>query len=125
MTSRHSTEGQASRDTSHPALPVPGVSRSPRQGVEPLQADWAGPAGETREPASAGHAVPPPTEVAQGTKERLTPVSPCAPWSVGALQLDVITVEAGNGHVQVYLPSAQDSGALAPDAVPEGEHDCR
>ncbi|MGX7826249.1 hypothetical protein ACTG9Q_14260 [Actinokineospora sp. 24-640] len=41
-------------------------------------------------------------------------------WSAAALQLDVINVEAGNGHVHVYLPAGPDSGAIAPDSVPEG-----
>lgn len=40
-------------------------------------------------------------------------------WSVAALQLDVVNVEAGKGHVHVYLPGGPDSGAIAPDGVPE------
>jgi hypothetical protein len=37
-------------------------------------------------------------------------------WSVGAIQLDVITIAAGKGHVHVQL---RDGGS-APDAEPEG-----
>ncbi|XVS61552.1 hypothetical protein ACQPYE_25020 [Actinosynnema sp. CA-299493] len=41
-------------------------------------------------------------------------------WSVAALQLDVISIEAGKGHVHVYLPSGSDSGAIPADTAPEG-----
>ncbi|MEJ2879149.1 MULTISPECIES: hypothetical protein [unclassified Saccharothrix] len=41
-------------------------------------------------------------------------------WSVAALQLDVISIEAGKGHVHVYLPSGSGSGAVTPDSSPEG-----
>lgn len=37
-------------------------------------------------------------------------------WAVAALQLDVINVEAGNGHVHVNF----GSGGPAPDSEPEG-----
>lgn len=41
-------------------------------------------------------------------------------WSVAALQLDVISIDAGKGHVHVYLPSGPDSGTIAADTAPEG-----
>ncbi|KOX16061.1 hypothetical protein ADK67_40810 [Saccharothrix sp. NRRL B-16348] len=41
-------------------------------------------------------------------------------WSVAALQLDVINVDAGNGHVHVQLPSGGDSGTIPLDGEPEG-----
>jgi hypothetical protein len=41
-------------------------------------------------------------------------------WSVAALQLDVISIDAGEGHVHVYLPSVPDSGTISADTVPEG-----
>ncbi|MGM1064834.1 hypothetical protein [Saccharothrix sp. Mg75] len=41
-------------------------------------------------------------------------------WSVAALQLDVINVDAGKGHVHVYLPSAPGSGTIPADTAPEG-----
>ncbi len=41
-------------------------------------------------------------------------------WSVAALQLDVISIDAGKGHVHVYLPSGPDSGAIPADTAPEG-----
>ncbi|WP_367129400.1 hypothetical protein [Saccharothrix sp. HUAS TT1] len=41
-------------------------------------------------------------------------------WSVAALQLDVISVDAGKGHVHVQLPSGRDPGAIPPDTAPEG-----
>jgi hypothetical protein len=41
-------------------------------------------------------------------------------WSVAALQLDVISVDAGKGHVHVYLPAGPGSGAIAADTAPEG-----
>lgn len=41
-------------------------------------------------------------------------------WSVGAVQLDVINIDAGKGHVHVQLPSGDGSGAIEPDDAPEG-----
>ncbi len=41
-------------------------------------------------------------------------------WSVAATQLDAVALEAGHGHVHIYLPAAPGSGALAPDSAPEG-----
>lgn len=41
-------------------------------------------------------------------------------WSVAAVQLDVINIEAGKGHVHVQLPSGAGSGTIAPDGAPEG-----
>ncbi len=41
-------------------------------------------------------------------------------WSVAALQLDVISVDAGKGHVHVQLPSGPNSGIAPPDSEPEG-----
>jgi hypothetical protein len=41
-------------------------------------------------------------------------------WSVAAVQLDVINIEAGRGHVHVQLPTGGDTGAIAPDGAPEG-----
>jgi len=41
-------------------------------------------------------------------------------WSVAAIQLDVINIEAGKGHVHVQLPSGTGSGVVAPDGAPEG-----
>jgi hypothetical protein len=41
-------------------------------------------------------------------------------WSVAAIQLDVINIEAGKGHVHVQLSSGAGSGAVAPDGEPEG-----
>ncbi|MGF1646729.1 MAG: hypothetical protein ACFCVF_07405 [Kineosporiaceae bacterium] len=43
-----------------------------------------------------------------------------ATWSVGATQLDAVNVEAGNGHVHLYLPPVAGSGALAADPAPTG-----
>lgn len=43
-----------------------------------------------------------------------------ATWSVGATQLDAVNVEAGNGHVHVYLPPVAGSGALTADPEPTG-----
>ncbi len=40
-------------------------------------------------------------------------------WSVAAVQLDVINIEAGRGHVHVQL-STGAPGGLAPDGAPEG-----
>ncbi|MDU0290283.1 hypothetical protein [Saccharothrix longispora] len=41
-------------------------------------------------------------------------------WSVAALQLDVISIHAGKGHVHVYLPSGPGSGTIPADTAPEG-----
>ena len=41
-------------------------------------------------------------------------------WSVAALQLDVINIEAGNGHVHVTLPAGPGSEVVPPDSAPEG-----
>jgi hypothetical protein len=41
-------------------------------------------------------------------------------WSVAALQLDVISIDAGKGHVHVQLPSGPDAGAIPADTAPEG-----
>lgn len=41
-------------------------------------------------------------------------------WSVAALQLDVISVDAGKGHVHVYLPSGPNAGTVPADTAPEG-----
>ncbi|TQM78574.1 hypothetical protein FHX81_0844 [Saccharothrix saharensis] len=41
-------------------------------------------------------------------------------WSVAALQLDVISIDAGKGHVHVYLPAGPDAGAIPADSAPEG-----
>ncbi|WP_017571224.1 hypothetical protein [Nocardiopsis halotolerans] len=38
-------------------------------------------------------------------------------WSVAATHLDTISVDAGHGHVHLYLPAAPDSGALQPDGA--------
>jgi hypothetical protein len=43
-----------------------------------------------------------------------------ATWSVGATQLDAVNVEAGNGHVHLYLPPVAGSGALTADPEPTG-----
>ncbi|GAA3684668.1 hypothetical protein C8D88_12634 [Lentzea atacamensis] len=41
-------------------------------------------------------------------------------WSVAAVQLDVINIEAGRGHVHVQLSTGGDAGVIAPDGAPEG-----
>ena len=41
-------------------------------------------------------------------------------WSVAALQLDVISIGAGKGHVHVYLPSGPGDGTIPADTAPEG-----
>ncbi|ANZ41200.1 hypothetical protein BBK82_39755 [Lentzea guizhouensis] len=41
-------------------------------------------------------------------------------WSVAAVQLDVINIEAGRGHVHVQLSTDGDTGGLAVDGAPEG-----
>lgn len=42
-------------------------------------------------------------------------------WSVAATQLDMVSVDAGHGHIHLYLPSEPGSGALQPDEAEEGE----
>lgn len=39
-------------------------------------------------------------------------------WSVGATQLDAVNVDAGNGHVHLFLPAVEGSGALTADPEP-------
>jgi hypothetical protein len=41
-------------------------------------------------------------------------------WSVAAIQLDQINIDAGYGHAHVQLPSGSDTGVIAPDSSPEG-----
>ncbi|MCE6998722.1 hypothetical protein LZG04_28575 [Saccharothrix sp. S26] len=41
-------------------------------------------------------------------------------WSVAALQLDVISIGAGKGHVHVHLPSGPSAGTIPADTAPEG-----
>lgn len=41
-------------------------------------------------------------------------------WSVGATQLDAVTVAAGEGHVHLFLPPVPDSGALTADPEAQG-----
>lgn len=42
-------------------------------------------------------------------------------WSVAATQLDVISIDAGHGHIHLYLPAAPGSGALEPDEAEDGD----
>ncbi len=42
-------------------------------------------------------------------------------WSVAATQLDVVSIDAGHGHIHLYLPSEPGSGAFQPDEAEEGE----
>lgn len=42
-------------------------------------------------------------------------------WSVAATQLDVLSLDAGHGHVHLYLPAAPGSGALEPDPAEDGD----
>ncbi|WP_017616083.1 hypothetical protein [Nocardiopsis salina] len=42
-------------------------------------------------------------------------------WSVAATQLDVLSIDAGHGHVHLYLPAAPGSGALEPDPAEDGD----
>lgn len=42
-------------------------------------------------------------------------------WSVAATQLDVVSIDAGHGHIHLYLPSEPGSGALQPDEAEEGD----
>ncbi|MEH1130134.1 hypothetical protein [Micromonospora sp. CPCC 206061] len=44
-----------------------------------------------------------------------------ATWSTAATQLDVLNVDAGNGHTHVFLPAAPGQGALTADGAPEGK----
>jgi len=44
-----------------------------------------------------------------------------AAWSVAATQLDVLSIDAGHGHIHLYLPAGPDSGALQPDEAEDGE----
>lgn len=41
-------------------------------------------------------------------------------WSVSATQLDALAIDAGYGHVHIYLPADPASGALQADGHPEG-----
>ena len=41
--------------------------------------------------------------------------SAASSWSVGATQLDAVAVKAGRGHVHLFLPVVEGSGALTPD----------
>ncbi|MGZ3144745.1 hypothetical protein ACVDFE_22670 [Lentzea chajnantorensis] len=41
-------------------------------------------------------------------------------WSVAAVQLDVLNIEAGRGHVHVQLSGDGDTGGLTVDGAPEG-----
>jgi hypothetical protein len=41
-------------------------------------------------------------------------------WSVAAIQLDQINIDAGYGHVHVQLPAAPGSGVISSDGSPEG-----
>ena len=42
-------------------------------------------------------------------------------WSVSATQLDVVSIEAGHGHIHLYLPAEPGSGALQPDEAEDGD----
>jgi hypothetical protein len=44
-----------------------------------------------------------------------------ATWSTAATQLDVLNVDAGNGHAHVFLPAVPGQGALTADGAPEGK----
>jgi hypothetical protein len=44
-----------------------------------------------------------------------------ATWSTAATQLDVLNIDAGNGHAHVFLPAAPGQGALTPDGTAEGK----
>ena len=39
-------------------------------------------------------------------------------WSVGATQLDAVNVDAGQGHVHLFLTAVEGSGALTSDRSP-------
>ncbi|MDG4787774.1 hypothetical protein O7626_17825 [Micromonospora sp. WMMD1102] len=43
-----------------------------------------------------------------------------ATWSTAATQLDLLNVDAGNGHTHVFLPAVPGQGALTADGAPEG-----
>ncbi|MDG4763213.1 hypothetical protein O7632_03680 [Solwaraspora sp. WMMD406] len=43
-----------------------------------------------------------------------------ATWSTAATQLDVLNIEAGNGHIHIFLPAVPGQGALTADGAPEG-----
>jgi hypothetical protein len=43
-------------------------------------------------------------------------------WSIAATQLDVLNIDAGRGHVHVFLPSEPGQGALTSDGTPEGHN---
>ncbi|TDB82533.1 hypothetical protein [Micromonospora sp. KC721] len=42
-------------------------------------------------------------------------------WGSAATQLDVLNVDAGNGHAHVFLPAVPGQGALTADGAPEGK----
>jgi hypothetical protein len=44
-----------------------------------------------------------------------------ATWSTAATQLDVLNIDAGNGHAHVFLPAAPGQGALTADGAREGK----
>jgi hypothetical protein len=44
-----------------------------------------------------------------------------ATWSSAATQLDVLNIDAGNGHAHVFLPAVPGQGALTADGAPEGK----
>ena len=44
-----------------------------------------------------------------------------ATWSSAATQLDVLNIDAGNGHAHVFLPAVPGQGALTADGTPEGK----
>ncbi|GIG90697.1 hypothetical protein Pen02_56330 [Plantactinospora endophytica] len=44
-----------------------------------------------------------------------------AAWSTAATQLDVLNVDAGNGHAHVFLPAVPGQGALTADGAAEGK----
>lgn len=41
-------------------------------------------------------------------------------WAVAATQLDMVNIEAGHGHVHLFLPANPDDGAMTADSMPEG-----
>lgn len=42
-------------------------------------------------------------------------------WSVSATQLDVLSIDAGHGHIHLYLPAPADIGAMEPDDAQDGD----
>ncbi|WP_017603361.1 hypothetical protein [Nocardiopsis alkaliphila] len=42
-------------------------------------------------------------------------------WSVAATQLDLISIDAGHGHIHLYLPGPADVGAMEPDDARDGD----